>query len=399
MKNLYYFVLCFFILNSVLKAQETDSDNKIPESISESIFSSENQSKLNFGGYGQIDYNQPFDKDIRNNGKLDVHRLVLFAGYEFNEKTRFITELEFEHVSEVYVEQVYLSYNALNSLSVKAGLILIPMGIINEYHEPPSYNGVERPNTDNVIVPTTWREIGLGFDGRINAASLRYQIYLVNGFNGYDGTAKFKGSSGLRSGRQKGAESYMSSPNVSAKIDYYGIRGLKLGLSGYFGNSQSTLYNGIDKNDDLANATADSSIIGINMIGFDYRYSIAGFQTRGQVIYSKFSNVDQYNVFTGSDLGESMLGYYAEVAYDIFRNTNSVKNELTPFFRYEQYDTHYTVANGITKDDAFSRTEFFLGFAFKMDRGAVFKVDYQWYKNATEKTFNSMINMGVGVWF
>jgi hypothetical protein len=214
MKKLSYFILCFFVLNSVLMAQEPDSI-KTPESITESIFNSENQNKLNFGGYGQIDYNQPFDKDIRKNGKLDIHRLVLFAGYEFNEKTRFITELEFEHVTEVYVEQAYLSYNILNNLSVKGGLMLIPMGIINEYHEPPSYNGVERPNTDNVIVPTTWREIGLGFDGRINSASLRYQVYLVNGFNGYDGTANLKGSNGLRSGRQKGAESYMSSPNFS----------------------------------------------------------------------------------------------------------------------------------------------------------------------------------------
>ena len=398
MKKLSNLILCFFVLNSVLMAQETDS-LKTPESISESVFNSENQYKLNFGGYGQIDYNQAFDKDIRKNGKLDVHRLVLFAGYEFNEKTRFITELEFEHVSEVYVEQAYLNYNILDNLSVKGGLMLIPMGIINEYHEPPSYNGVERPNTDNVIVPTTWREIGLGFDGRINSASLRYQIYIVNGFNGYDGAAKLKGSNGLRSGRQKGAESYMSSPNLSAKIDYSGIYGLKLGLSGYFGNSQSTLYDGLDKNDNLAESTADSSVIGISMVGFDYRYSIAGFYTRGQIIYSMFTNVNEYNSFTGSDLGESMLGYYAEVAYDIFNRNSTIKNELTPFFRFEQYNTHHSVINGMTKNNTYNRTELFLGFAFKMDRGAVFKVDYQWYKNATEKTFNSMINMGVGVWF
>lgn len=399
MKKIIILFLCYFVLNSVIIAQTADSTAKSPESISESIFNSDNQSRLNFGGYAQIDYNQPFDKDIRKNGKLDVHRFILFSGYEFNEKTRFIAELEFEHVSEVYVEQAYLSYNVLNNLTIKGGLLLIPMGIINEYHEPPTYNGVERPNTDNVIVPTTWREIGIGFDGKFNAASLRYQVYLVNGFNGYDGTGKFKGSNGLRSGRQKGAESYMSSPNLSAKLDYYGIHGLKIGLSGYFGKSQSKLYDGIDKNDNIAEERADSSVIGINMIGFDYRYTYAGFHTRGQVIYSKFTNVDEYNAFTGSDLGESMLGYYAEVAYDIFSNNSSIKNDLTPFFRYERYNTHHTVINGMTKNDTFDRTELFLGFAFKMDRGAVFKVDYQWYKNATEKTFNSMINAGIGIWF
>lgn len=400
MKQLFLLLISNMVLISLLNAQEiTEIESKDPESISESIFNEENQKRLHFGGYGQIDYNQPMDKDFRQNGTLDVHRLILFAGYEFNEKTKFITEIEFEHVSEVYIEQAYLNYQLFNNMSVKGGLMLIPMGIINEYHEPPSYNGVERPNVDKNIVPTTWREIGLGIDGRISAASLRYQLYLVNGFNGYDGTGKFKGSSGLRSGRQKGAESFVSSPNVAAKIDYFGVSGLKLGLSGYFGQSQSTLYDGLDKEDKVAEATADSSVIGISMVGLDYRYSISGFHTRGQFIYGKFSNVEEYNMFTGMDLGESMLGYYAEVSYDIFHGNASIKNELTPFVRYEQYNTHNSVVSGMTANEAYNRTEILFGFAFKMDRGAAFKVDYQLYKGSDEDKFNRMLNMGVAVWF
>ncbi len=395
------FLLSNLVLISLLNGQEVvEKENKdVAESITQSVFDAENQKKLHFGGYGQIDYNQPFDNDFRQNGKLDVHRLILFAGYEFNEKTKFITEIEFEHVSEVYIEQAYLNYQLLDNMSVKGGLILIPMGIINEYHEPPTFNGVERPNVDKNIVPTTWREIGLGVDGRLNSASLRYQVYLVNGFNGYDGTGKFKGSNSLRSGRQKGAESYISSPNLATKIDYFGISGLKLGVSGYFGKSQSTLYDGLDKNDEVAKTTADSSVIGINMVGLDYRYSISGFHTRGQFIYSKFTNVEEYNMFTGQDLGESMIGYYAEVSYDIFHNNGSIQNELTPFFRYEQYNTHNSVVSGMTKNEAYDRTELIFGFAFKMDRGAAFKVDYQLYKGADQDDFNKMLNMGVAVWF
>ncbi|MFC2151150.1 hypothetical protein ACFLSE_01370 [Bacteroidota bacterium] len=400
MKQLLLFLISNLVLISTIIAQE-NVENRVsePESIKESIFDTENQNKLHFGGYGQIDYNQPLDNDFNQNGTLDVHRLILFAGYRFNEKTKFITEIEFEHVSEVYIEQAYLNYQLLDNISVKGGLILIPMGIINEYHEPPSFNGVERPNVDKNIVPTTWREIGLGVDGRINAASLRYQLYLVNGFNGYDGAGKFKGSNGLRSGRQKGAESYISSPNYTAKVDFYGIRGLKLGLSGYFGKSQSILYDGLDKNDDVAKTVADSSVIGISMIGLDYRYSISGFHSRGQLIYSKFSNVEEYNMFTGQDLGESMIGYYAEVSYDIFHLNSSIKNELTPFLRFEKYNTHNSVVSGMTANDSYSITELLFGFAFKMDRGAAFKVDYQMYKNADESKFNSMLNMGIGVWF
>lgn len=399
MKRLLLLLLSNVVLISVISAQEAESQEEKPESITQSIFEVENQKKLHFGGYGQIDYNQPLDNDFRQNGKLDVHRLILFAGYQFNSKTTFITEIEFEHVKEVYIEQAYLNYQLLDNMSVKGGLLLIPMGIINEYHEPPSYNGVERPNVDKYIVPTTWREIGLGIDGRINSAALRYQLYLVNGFNGYDGTGVLNGSSGLRSGRQKGAESYISSPNLSAKVDYYGISGLKLGLSGYFGETQSTMYDGLDKSDETAEAMADSTVIGVNMVGLDYRYSISGFHTRGQFVYGKFSNVDQYNEFTGQDLGESMLGYYAEISYDIFNQNSSVKNELTPFFRYEKYNTHNTVVSGMTENDTYNRTEMLFGFAFKMDRGAVFKVDYQLYKNASETDYNSMLNMGIGVWF
>jgi len=400
MKQLFLLLISNLVLISLINGQELNQEQEsIPESISESIFNEENQKRLSFGGYGQIDYNQPIDGTVRSNGKLDVHRLILFAGYKFNEKTKFITELEFEHVSEVYVEQAYLDYQLLNNMSIKGGLILIPMGIINEYHEPPSYNGVERPNVDNVIVPTTWREIGLGVDGRINTAALRYQLYVVNGFNGYNGAGVFKGSNGLRSGRQKGAESYISSPNVSAKVDYFGISGLKLGLSGYFGKSQSTLYNGIDKNDETALAAADSSVIGINMLGLDYRYSISGLHSRGQLIYSKFSNVEQYNAFTGKDLGESMLGYYIEVSYDIFNRNSSFKNELTPFVRFEKYNTHNSVVSGMNANNTYDITEFLVGFAFKMDRGAAFKVDYRMYKNADEASYNSMLNMGVAVWF
>src|SRR5690606_16916226 len=98
----------------------------------------------------------------------------------------------------------------------------------------------------------------------------------MNGFNGFDGSAHIGGASGLRSGRQKGADSYVSSPNFSGKLEYFGIRGLNVGLAGYFGKTQSTLYNGIDKNDDAAIARADSSVVGISMLGVDARYSIKG---------------------------------------------------------------------------------------------------------------------------
>ena len=218
MKRLIFLLIGILVMNNQLTAQEENAVENDEGGIEGSLFNKESESKVRIGGYGQIDYNQDLDKDTRSNGSLDVHRLIIFAGYQFNERTRFVTEIEFEHVKEVYIEQAYLTYRLNNFINFKAGLLLIPMGIINEYHEPPTFNGVERPNMDKYIVPTTWREIGLGFNGTIQSAFLNYQVYLVNGFCGYDGEGKFTGKSGLRSGRQKGAESYISSPNVSAKI-------------------------------------------------------------------------------------------------------------------------------------------------------------------------------------
>ena len=120
------------------------------------------------GAYGELTYNQPEG----NNGELDVQRLVLLFGYQFNEKTQFVTEVEFEHVQEVFIEQAFINYAIAPNVSLRGGLMLVPMGIINEFHEPTTFNGVERPEVDNVIVPSTWREIGIGVTGRFNEISL-----------------------------------------------------------------------------------------------------------------------------------------------------------------------------------------------------------------------------------
>lgn len=359
------------------------------------IMKSLDEQKVVIGGYGQIDYNQPIDGDTRQNGKLDVHRMVMLFGYQFNKRTKVVTELEFEHVKEVYVEQAFVNYEISPALNFSGGLMLIPMGIVNEYHEPTTFNGVERPNVDSYIVPTTWREIGAGINGNLPNAALRYQLYVVNGFNGYaDGAGILGGKKGIRSGRQKGAESYISSPNLSAKIDYYGIQGLKLGLSGYFGKTQSELYDGLDKSDDAAKTMADSSVVGIAMIGLDARYRINNFQARGQFIYNSLSNTNDYNEFTGRDLGSAMLGAYAEVAYD-FKFTETT---LTPFVRYEHYNTHHKT-DGIDANDSYKVNEFIAGLGYKVADGVVFKADMQFRKPESADEYSKIFNMGIGFWF
>ncbi len=385
-------ITIIFVLAAINYGQAQDA----PHNTADKIISG-SDSKVQIGGYAQIDYNQPINNGKISNGKLDVHRMILLFGYRFNERTNFITEIEVEHVKEVFVEQAFLSYKILPWLDFRGGLMLVPMGIINEYHEPPTFNGVERPNLDTKIVPTTWREIGAGFTGRIDNASVKYQVYIMNGFNGYNGAGVFRGTDAFRKGRQKGAESFISSPTLATKVDYYGILGLKLGFSTYNGKSQSTMFNGIDKDNSGAISVADSSVVGISMIGFDVRYISGGFEARGQINFANIKNTNQYNNFTEKDLGSQLFGWYAEVGYNLLHSTET-EQKIVPFVRYEMYNTHAKTDGKLKINGAYDRTDITVGAGWWLSSGAVLKADYQFFSDATGYS-SGMFNMGIGIWF
>ncbi|MEP0389933.1 hypothetical protein [Dokdonia sp.] len=340
--------------------------------------------------YGELTYNQPEG----DNGELDVQRLVLLFGYKFNDKTQFITEIEFEHVNEVFVEQAFVNYNVGSNISIRGGLMLVPMGIVNEYHEPTTFNGTERPAVDNVIVPTTWREIGIGVTGRLNEYSIGYQAYIFNGFrsSGLDGeggvNGLLRGSNGLRGGRQRGIRSTVDSPTFSTKWEYYGIPGLRLGLAGYFGRTQA--------DDDVEEL--EGSDIGIAMGGLDFRYAYQRFTARGQFIYSSLSDTDEYNIATGRDLGSALQGWYLEAGYNLLPQTK--EQRLIAFTRYENYDTHASTEGTLERNDAYNRTDITAGLSYHIAPGVVVKGDYQFRDNKLSgDNVADRLNFGIGVWF
>ncbi|MFI1772110.1 porin [Thalassobellus citreus] len=342
------------------------------------------------GAYGELTYNQPEG----NNGELDVQRLVLLFGYKFNDKTQFVTEVEFEHVEEVYIEQAFVNYVIAPNVSLRGGLMLVPFGIVNEFHEPTTFNGVERPSLDNVIIPTTWREIGVGVSGRFNEISLGYQAYIFNGFKStsFDGAGGvngyLKGSNGLRGGRQKAIQSTVDSPTLSLKFDYYGLPGLRLGLSGYFGDTQAE--------DDVE--TIDGANIGISMIGLDARYAYQRFTARGQYVHGSLSGTEAYNTLTGKDLGSELQGWYLEAAYNLLPQEK--EQRLFAFARYEQYDTHANTAGSLLRNDAYNRNDLTTGLSYHIAPGVVFKADYQFRENAVSGLdVQNRLNFGIGVWF
>lgn len=398
MKHLFTLGLVLFSILSLDAQQAFDGNNQYQNTATRLMNMDRN---LTIGGYAQIDYNQPLNIEGKHNGKLDVHRLVLLFGYRFNDRTSFVTEIEFEHVSEVYVEQAFLNYRITDPFQFRAGLMLAPMGIINEYHETTTYNGVERPVIDHLIAPTTWRELGAGFTGNVIDASLRYQAYIMNGFKSYDSNgATLSGKNGLRKGRQKGAESFMTSPNLAGKVEYYGIRGLNIGLSGYFGKTSSTLYD-----EDVSLAEKDSSVVGVAMVGLDARYNLKGLQLRGQFYYADLSNTSQYNQFTASedgtvnDLGSAMYGYYIEAGYNVFQSVGSINSELIPFVRFSQYDKHSATMPGLEKDASYMANIITSGIGWKITPGSMLKMDIQMIKTESSDKYLATFNGGVGIMF
>jgi len=395
MRKIIVISVLVFLMGSINAQDEQNSADRLLET----------EGRLKIGGYGEIHLNRELSSETDYNADLDVHRLVLLFGYQFSEKTQLISELEFEHVQEVYVEQAFIQHKINKYLNFRAGLMLIPMGIINEYHEPTAFFGVERPDLDKYVSPTTWREIGLGFSGTILPVSLKYQIYVVNGFQSFDGNPLLNGSNGLRKGRQKGAESIMSSPNYTAKIEYFGLRGLSLGISTYLGESQSSLYDGLDKNDNNMIASADSSVVGVSMLGLDARYSIKGWLFKAQYYYTGLSNTEAYNEFTANasgalnNLGSSISGYYVEAAYNVFSIINGAEKELYPFFRYENYNMHSSVADNISRNDNFNKTILTTGFSYKLEKSVVLKSDMQFIKSKDDAEYSKILNLGVGFIF
>ncbi len=361
-------------------------------------------SKTSVGGYAEAHYHQDISMDEKIPGELDLHRVVLYVGHTFSDKLSFKSELEWEHVFEAEVEQAYFDYKFSDLIGMRAGYVLTPMGIINEYHEPPLFNGVDRPNIDRYIVPTTWRELSAGFFGRLDKLSLKYQAYITNGFISHkEGKTALSGEMGLREGRQEGAESIIHSPNFAAKIDWYGISGLKVGLAGYMGNTQSDVPLSNVSNLKVASQLSyDSTVVGIKMIGVDYRYAINGLETRGEFIYSMLSNTARFNQKDSTDLGSAMMGYYIEAGYNIMPLICMASNQkLALFARIEEYNMHQDVEDSFVTpvNGAYNHRDFVFGASYRPKDNFAYKFDYRLRSDANGEELPSQVNLGVGVYF
>lgn len=345
---------------------------------------------VTLGGYGEMVYqNYEARKDDGTaSGKtdqLDFLRYVLYAGYRFSDKFLVNSEIEIEHAAEdkrgeVSVEMVNVDYLHSPALNLRAGLLLLPVGFLNELHEPPIYHGTLRPNVERNIVPTTWRENGFGLFGQ--SGPLSYRAYVVNGLQALKDTAlggsadKVKGfaaSSGFRDGRQKGSSALAEDMALVGRLDYTGVPGLLLGGSYYTGQSGQNAVVGGEKLD--ARTTLWEAHGEWNRSGWEVR-----------ALYSRtaLSDADRVNAAQGlvgnASVGEAMWGAYGQVAFNVLSLTDAAA-ALSPFVRYERYNTQARVPAGFSANPANDRTELVYGLTYKPISTVVVKGEFMDNKN------------------
>ncbi len=354
--------------------------------------SQETEARTTIGGYGEVHYTNLTGSHTP--GEVTLARFVVYLGHQFSDRIAFRSELEVEDAKveggedggEVSIEQAYLDYALSDRVTLRAGLVLAPLGIINELHEPPSFNGVERPGFDNDVLPTTWRELGVGAVGTLPVVGgLAYRVYLLNGLK----AEGFSAAEGIRGGRQEGKEASFANPSLTGRLEY-GRPGLKLGGAFWYGGSAN-------QDSTLGDAAFAAPFL---VLSADARVDRGPLTLRGVVARISIKDAEEINARFGEGVGRRIEGGYAEVAYDVLhllapRSTH----RLNAFVRHERYDTHAAVAGGIPRDPSLARRTTTFGLSWKPLWNVVFKGDYQLRRNRAGVGEEEALALGIGYQF
>jgi len=330
-------------------------------------------SGVSIGGYGEVRLRSFHDQgDDDRNDIFDGLRAVLYVGYKYNEKWVLNSELEFEHAGtggggSVSTEFLTLDYLHRDELNLRVGVLLIPMGFVNEIHEPNFFFGAARPEVERRIMPSTWRENGAGIFGTV-AERINYRFYVVNGFDGSGFDA-----GGLRGGRQKASEALSDDFAFVGRIDVDVLDGLMVGGSVYAGQS------GQEQRFDTGVGTPNPLLPDMmtHIYELHAQYKGYGFSFRGLWSEAFVDEAGAFNRITNENLASRMQGWYVEGAYDILPLFLDTRASLEPYFRFEQWDTQHKVPDGFVRDGTQDVDLYVAGLQFKPIPQVVFKLDYR----------------------
>lgn len=332
---------------------------------------------VSIGGYGEVLYENfaGTREDGASSGELDrfdALRAILYVGYKFNDRLLFNSELEWEHGStgaggEASIEFAYIDYLLTPEFGLRGGLLLAPMGLTNELHEPPTYLGTTRPMVEQAIIPTTWRANGFGLFGETSGISYRaYALTSLDAGRGF-------GAGGLRGGRQKGAKELAEDFSLIARVDYTGFPGLMVGGSAMIGQTGHDALVGGEELD--ATTTIFEGHVD---------YDAHGLELRGLYALANVGDAAEINVLrdlTGSEsVGERLTGGYFQAGYDVLRAAQT-EHRLVPYVRYEALNTQAEVPTGFSADPETDRTAWLIGAQWQPIPQVALKGDYQIHSN------------------
>jgi hypothetical protein len=310
--------------------------DQVESSVSSSPFA-----KTTIGGYGELHYNNYENKEA----KVDFHRFVLFFGHEFNAKTRFFSEFELEHSlagegkpGEVELEQAYVEYDYSDTLTTKTGLFLIPVGILNETHEPPTFYGVERNGVEKNIIPATWWEAGVAGNFKL-APGLAIDAAITSGLNVGD---DYK----IRGGRQKVAKASADNLAYTGRVKYTAIPGLELAAT-------------LQYQTDVKQSASDVEDAPATMFEAHAIYQVNDFTVRA--LYATWDIDGTEAKALGRD---QQTGWYIEPSY-------MINKDLGAFARYAEYNNEA----GLSSSNAVESTS--VGINYYLHENVVLKADYE----------------------
>lgn len=327
------------------------------------------------GGYGELHYNNLDSKE-----EVDFHRFVLFFNHQFSDKIRLYTELELEHSvagdgqnGEIELEQAYIEFDLTDTQHAQAGLFLMPVGILNETHEPPTFYGVERNPVEKDIIPTTWWEGGGGFHGQLGRG-FSYDLYGTSGLDvNQTGSNAYK----IRNGRQKVSEAKANDGAVTGRIRWTGMPGVELSASAQWQKD-------VTQGDEGVGATLFETHADIERGPFGLR-----------ALYARW-DLDKSNVIDASDPSavgrDEQVGWYVEPS--LKGRLLGIPGEFGVFARYNQWDNNA----GSSSTDS-EKKQVNVGINYWPHPDVVFKFDAQQQDNEGDQKNDNGFNLGVGYQF
>lgn len=360
---------------------------------------------VSVGGYGEFYFAAPIEEtDLTGaTNQADYYRFITYFGYKFTDSILMNTEIEFEHATtgsingrsgSASVEFAYLDFLLHDAFNVRAGNLLVPVGRVNVTHEPPFYRGNFRPETERSIVPSTWRELGVGAHGELSP-DVEYTAYVVNGLQ-----AKGFGSSGVRGGRQKGNRAIWEDVGIVAEVrfdrdDRYGFA-----VSGYHG--------GADHNQEFGDEDDPVTFDVSNWIASSHGYLKAGpLDVRALVAVAGIEGADDLSTYLETDpekqiaVPERQVGGYVDIAFDATDLLLGEDSEvqILPWIRYEALDLHAQMPDGVAASPQQAQQFLTAGVEVLPHPQVVLKAEYVHKTHAADSALSDEVRVGAGFIF